>query len=177
MGNWIFPVKKVKLGSLFGAVDQWHKAPGHRGTDYNGFAVGEPLLAVNDGTIVLNRPLAQSTVLGNVVVLKTDNNHYFGYCHMNEPSPLPVGTVVKSGDVVGKAGNTGSASFGCHLHFTLSTAVEGVFGGKVFNAHDYIKGQIAKQKTVKPVAAPVAAPAHVDVKVCPTCKQEIAIAK
>jgi hypothetical protein len=176
MGNWIFPVKKVKLGSLFGAVDQWHKAPGHRGTDYNGFAIGEPLFAVNDGVIAVNK---FSAVLGNVVVLKVDN-HYFGYCHMNEPSPLKVGTVVKSGDVVGKAGNTGSASFGCHLHFTLSTIPEGVFGGKVYNAHDFIKSQIAKQKAAPAVkkavpavkkAAPAAKPA--DVKVCPTCKQEI----
>jgi murein DD-endopeptidase MepM/ murein hydrolase activator NlpD len=94
---------------------------------------------------------------------------------MNEPSPLKVGTVVKSGDVVGKAGNTGSASFGCHLHFTLSTKPDGVFAGKVYNAHEYIKGQIAKQKAVKPAApvAPVAAPVHADPKVCPTCKQEI----
>ena len=163
MYNWRQPVDKVKLGSLFGAVDQWHKPPGHRGTDYNGFAAGYALKAVGDGKIVLNQ---WSDVLGNVVVLQVVK-WYFGYCHMLEKSPLKIGTAVKSGDQVGKAGNTGSASAGCHLHFTLSLDKNGVFYGKVYNAHDFIvKMAAAEKKAPKPavaapaeaVAAPVAAP-------------------
>jgi len=157
MHLWRQPVKKVKLGSLFGAVDQWHKAPGHRGTDYNGFAAGEPLLAVYDGKIVLNK---WSDVLGNVVVLQV-GIYYFGYCHMLEKSPLNPGHPVKSGDVVGKAGNTGSASAGTHLHFTLSTTKDGVFYGKVYDAHKYIERQIKlqKEKIAAAAAAAAAAPA------------------
>jgi len=153
MHLWRHPVKKVKLGSLFGAIDQWHTAPGHRGTDYNGFASGEPLLAVYDGKIVVNK---WSDVLGNVVVLNV-GLYYFGYCHMLAASPLKVGTVVKSGDVVGKAGNTGSASAGTHLHFSLGTTPESVFYGKVYDAHKYIERQIKLQK--EKLAAAAAAPA------------------
>lgn len=154
MYNWRQPVDKVKLGSLFGAVDQWHKPPGHRGTDYNGFAAGYALKAVGDGKIVLNQ---WSDVLGNVVVLQV-GKWYFGYCHMLEKSPLKIGTVVKSGTQVGKAGNTGSASAGCHLHFTLSLDKNGVFYGKVFNAHDFIvKMAAAEKKAAQAAPAAVAA--------------------
>ena len=145
MLNWRQPVDKVKLGSLFGAVDQWHKAPGHRGTDYNGLPAGAPLKAVADGKIVLNK---WSDVLGHVVVLQVDK-YYFGYCHMLEASPLKVGTAVKSGAVVGKLGNTGSASAGNHLHFTMSNIPTGVFGGKVYDAHAWIEKMKAREVVAK----------------------------
>ena len=164
MHLWRQPVKHPKLGSLFGAVDQWHKAPGHRGTDYNGFAAGEPVLAVYDGKIVTNK---WSDVLGNVAVLQV-GKYYFGYCHMLEASPLKVGTVVKSGDVVGKAGNTGSASAGTHLHFTLGTTPEAVFYGKVYDAHKYIERQIKLQKIAIAEAATAPAPAAPVTPTAPT---------
>lgn len=163
MFNWRQPVDKVKLGSLFGAVDQWHKPPGHRGTDYNGFAAGYPLKAVGDGEIALNK---WSDVLGNVVVLKV-GKHYFGYCHMLNASPLKVGTKVKSGAIVGKAGNTGSASAGVHLHFSLGLTKDSVFYGKVYDAYTFINKMAASEKKVAAAAArkaklagdaPVAAP-------------------
>lgn len=156
--TWRHPVDKVHLGSTFGIIDQWHKAPGHRGTDYNGFAVGYPLKAVNDGKVVLNK---WSDVLGNVVVLKV-GSWYIGYCHMQKPSPIKVGKTVKSGDIIGAAGNTGSASAGVHLHATLSKDINGVFSGKVYDLYKYITKQIAAQKAaakapqVVPVVTPVA---------------------
>ena len=149
MFNWRQPVDKVKLGSKFGAVDQWHKPPGHRGTDYNGFAAGYALKAVGDGVIVLNK---WSDVLGNVVVLQV-GKHYFGYCHMLEASPLKVGTKVKSGAVVGKAGNTGSASAGVHLHFTLGLTKDAVFYGKVYDAYTFINKMAASEKKIAAAAA------------------------
>ncbi|CAB4129557.1 Peptidase M23 [uncultured Caudovirales phage] len=152
MYNWRQPVDKVKLGSRFGAVDQWHKPPGHRGTDYNGFAAGYALKAVGDGKIVINK---WSDVLGNVVVLQV-GKWYFGYCHMLEASPLKVGTAVKSGAVIGKAGNTGSASAGVHLHFTLSLDDQGVFYGKQFDGYEFLVKMIAGEKTLKARAAAAA---------------------
>lgn len=135
------PLKKgFKYGPLFGVVDTWHPN-GHRGTDYNGFGSGEPLLAVNDGVIVVNK---FSAVLGNVVVLQV-GKHFFGYCHMVTASPLKVGAKVTSGQVIGKAGTTGSASSGVHLHFTLSLLKEGVFGGKVYDADAFLKKVLASQ--------------------------------
>ena len=166
MFNWRQPVDKVKLGSLFGAVDQWHKPPGHRGTDYNGFAAGYPLKAVGDGVIALNK---WSDVLGNVVVLQV-GKHYFGYCHMLEASPLKVGTKVKSGAVVGKAGNTGSASAGVHLHFSLGLTKDSVFYGKVYDAYTFINKMAASEKKMKAAAAKKAAAAPAVAPVAPVAE-------
>lgn len=154
---WRHALDKYQRGPVFGVVDSWHPN-GHRGTDYNGFAGGTPLKAVNDGVIVVNK---FSAVLGNVVVLQV-GKHFFGYCHLNKPSPLKVGTKVKSGDVIGGAGTTGSASSGVHLHLTLSLLKEGVFGGKVYDAHAFLEKCIAAQKKTK---APVTTPK----KCCESC--------
>ncbi len=151
--TWRNPVSKFKRGTAFGVVDEKHPN-GHRGDDLNGFAFGTPLLAVNDGTIALSR---YSKILGNVVVLKVDNapwikskrSLYFGYCHMSEPTHLKVSSKVKSGTVIGYAGDTGY-SFGVHLHITLALTLEGVFYGKVWSAMGYLGRRIREQK--KPVA-------------------------
>lgn len=173
---WTMPLKgKYNYGPLFGVVDNWHPN-GHRGTDYNGFKGGTPLLAVNDGVIVVNK---FSAVLGNVVVLQT-GKQFWGYCHLDKPSPLKVGTKVVSGQTIGGAGTTGSASSGVHLHLTLSLLKDGVFGGKVYDADAFLKKAIAGQKAAAAKAAQPAAPVAPVVaetpaapKVCDACKQEI----
>ena len=147
MYNWRLPLDKFNRGPKFGVVDSWHPN-GHRGTDYNGFAAGYPCKAVGDGEVVLNQ---FSKVLGNIVVIKV-GKWFFGYCHLVKPSPLKVGTKVKSGDVVGGAGTTGSASSGVHLHFTLSLEQNGVIGGKVYDAHEFIIKMKAAEDKAK--AAP-----------------------
>lgn len=149
MAKWVMPLAKYKYGPLFGVVDSWHPN-GHRGTDYNGFPGGTKLFAVNDGTIVVNK---WSDGLGNVVVLQVGKN-FFGYCHMDKPSPLKVGTKVTSGQVIGGAGTTGKFSSGVHLHLTLGLTKDAVFAGKVYDADKFLKKAIAAQK-----AAPVEAPA------------------
>ena len=82
---------------------------------------------------------------------------------MDKQSPLKVGTKVKSGDSVGGAGTTGSASSGVHLHFTLSLTSGGGITGKVYDAHTFlqkmIKSEAAAAKAASkaaPVEAPVA---------------------
>lgn len=140
--NWRQPVDKVKITCVFGLKDTYHPN-GHRGTDYAGVPEGTPLKAVADGmTVVLNK---WSDVLGNVVVLQI-GSRFFGYCHMKDASPLKVGDKVNSGDVVGKMGNTGSASHGAHLHFTLGDKAESVFAGNVFDAHGFLNEKIAGEK-------------------------------
>lgn len=172
MGKWVMPLAKYKYGPLFGVVDSWHPN-GHRGTDYNGFGKGTKLFAVNDGTIVVNE---WSNGLGNVVVVAVPvvikgekKAAYFGYCHLDKPSPLPVGTRVKSGQVIGGAGTTGKFSSGVHLHLTLSFEKRGVFAGKVYDADKFIKTQIKLQEAAPAapaapatqVSTPAAAPAPV----------------
>jgi len=173
--NWRMPLDgKFKYGPLFGVKDSWHPN-GHRGTDYNGFKAGEPLLAVADGTIAL---VKFSKVLGNIVVLQVGGK-FFGYCHMQKPSKLKVGAKVKSGDVVGYAGTTGSASSGVHLHFTLGEDVNAVIGGKVYDADAFLKKKIAEEKALKketalPVVSEPVAPKAVEPKnTCPHCNKEI----
>lgn len=158
MSNWRLPFPKV--ADPFGSHSPERKAMGlgpHRGCDYNGFRAGTALPAVGDGVITLNK---WSDVLGWVVVLKV-GKHYFGYCHLNKQSPLKVGTAVKSGQSVGGAGTSGSASSGIHLHFTLSLLPEGVFAGKVYDAHGFLLTAIARE------AATFAHKQH-----CPTCTCE-----
>ena len=139
---WIMPLKgKFNYGPKFGVVDSWHPN-GHRGTDYNGFGKGHPLYAVNDGVIAVNQ---WSDGLGNVVVLQV-GTRFFGYCHMDKPSPLKVGTHVKSGDEIGVAGTTGKFSSGVHLHLTLSQDKNGVFAGKVYDADAFLLKVIGDQK-------------------------------
>lgn len=136
---WRYPLDKFKLGTKFGVVDAAHPN-GHRGTDYNGFPAGTPLKAVSDGTIALT---VYSKILGHVVVLKV-GIWYFGYCHMLQATDLKPGTKVQAGDVIGKAGTSGTASSGVHLHLTRGLTKNSVFMGKVYDAHWYLTKQIGK---------------------------------
>jgi murein DD-endopeptidase MepM/ murein hydrolase activator NlpD len=143
--NWRQPLDKFKITCVFGLKDEYHPN-GHRGTDYAGVPEGTPLKAVADGmTVVLNKGVKDSAVLGNVLVLQI-GSRFFGYCHMKEQSALKVGDKVNAGDVVGKMGNTGSASHGAHLHFTLSDTVAGVYSGTVMDAHQFLEDKIAGEK-------------------------------
>lgn len=179
MSNYRLPFPKV--ADPFGSHSAQRKSMGlgpHRGVDYNGFKAGTPLPAVGDGVITLNK---WTDVLGWVIELKV-GKHYFLYCHMNKQSPLKVGTKVKSGDSVGGAGTSGSASSGVHLHFTLSTTSGGGITGKVYDAHAFLVKKIAEEKAAakkKAVAAPKATPAApvaapaVAAAVCEHCKQPL----
>ncbi len=179
MSNYRLPFPKV--ADPFGSHSAQRKAMGlgpHRGVDYNGFKAGTPLPAVGDGVITLNK---WTDVLGWVVELKV-GKQYFMYCHMNKQSPLKVGTKVKSGDSVGGAGTSGSASSGVHLHFTLSLTSGGGITGKVFDAHGFLVKKIAAEKAAAkkkaaavkaaPAAPAVAAPVVADA-VCEHCKQPL----
>jgi murein DD-endopeptidase MepM/ murein hydrolase activator NlpD len=143
--NWRHPLDKFTITCVFGLKDTYHPN-GHRGADYAGVPEGTPVKAVADGmTVVLNKALKDSAVLGNVVVLQI-GSRFFGYCHLKEQSPLKVGDKVNAGDVVGKLGNTGSASHGAHLHFTLGDTDQSVFAGNVFDAHAFLADKIVSEK-------------------------------
>lgn len=137
---WRYPLDKFKLGTPFGVVDAAHPN-GHRGDDLNGVKEGTPLKAVNDGVIALS---VYSKVLGNIVVLRS-GIRYFGYCHMQKPTHLAVGTRVKSGEVIGYLGNTGEASSGPHLHLTAGFNKNSVMVGKVYSPVKFITKQIKAQ--------------------------------
>lgn len=74
-----------------------------------------PIVAVADGKVIANR---YSTSYGNLIVIDHGDGVSTSYNHMQERSPLEVGTPVKSGQVIGRVGSTG-LSTGNHLHFEV----------------------------------------------------------
>lgn len=173
--NWRLPFPAV--ADAFGTHSAERKAMGlgpHRGCDYNGcnqagkrvfkFGMGTPLVAVGNGVITLNK---WSEVLGWVVELKV-GKWFFLYCHMEKQSTLKVGAKVASGETVGFAGSSGSASSGPHLHFCLSLVSGGGITGKVYDAHTFLVKMIAaEKKALAPQGATTVTPASV--KHCATC--------
>ena len=71
--------------------------------------------AADSGVIKEN---AWHPLSGNYVVIDHNNGLYSYYAHMNDPSPLPVGTIVDKGEQIGVIGMTGNAS-GPHIHFYI----------------------------------------------------------
>ncbi len=100
-------------------IDSWHfpRSGGrvHLGQDM--FAVeGQPLLAVDDGTVVEMR--TGSGLGGTVIWLRTDGGHHWYYAHLSAFAPdLAPGDRVSRGQVVGAVGRTGNArTTPPHLH-------------------------------------------------------------
>ena len=106
----------------------------HRGVDFPQ-GEGTPIPAVADGVVRLR---VWNGCLGNVVVIGHADGMFSGYSHMREGSPLAEGTVVVSGQIVGRVGNTGSCSLGAHLHLTMSDHLDGYWTGTTVDPHAYI---------------------------------------
>ncbi len=88
----------------------------HSGVDFTP-GYGTPVHAIADG-VVVSRPMSGWGTY--VVIAHQVDGHtvYSGYAHMITGSAVPVGTVVKRGDVIGRVGNTGESS-GAHLHLSI----------------------------------------------------------
>jgi murein DD-endopeptidase MepM/ murein hydrolase activator NlpD len=113
----VLPIKgDLKLTSGFG----WRSFGGgqfHNGIDLvlkNKSVLGEPLFAPLSGEITANYFNDRG---GNQLVLDSGFAK-FGFAHLQNKSPLPVGSKVKKGQLIGYVGNTGTST-GAHLHFTL----------------------------------------------------------
>jgi hypothetical protein len=119
------------------AVD-WAKVKGDRLYDGSGstnqefYGFGAEVLAVADGTVVSAQDgIAESTPFeptspqfkesfgGNAVVIRIASGVYAFYAHLQTGSlKVRVGDRVRTGEVIGKLGNTGPST-GPHLHFGL----------------------------------------------------------
>jgi murein DD-endopeptidase MepM/ murein hydrolase activator NlpD len=84
----------------------------HYGLDYDG-AVGQPVLAANDGVVVLAG--ADFYWTGNCVFLDHGNGLFTVYFHMSKLT-VKTGDHVTSGQELGRVGATGRVT-GPHLHF------------------------------------------------------------
>lgn len=86
----------------------------HNGQDFPA-STGTPIRAAHAGTVWWN---AKDTKGGGNGIQIGAKNYSTLYMHMKELSKLKVGTKVKSRDVIGYVGSSGSAT-GPHLHFML----------------------------------------------------------
>lgn len=112
MYGYVYPISRGahSYGDGLGA------GRGHQGQDVLANC-GLPLIAARAGTVYYND--YQAGGAGNYLVINikgSGKSHV--YMHMSEPSPLKVGTKVKTGQRVGTLGTTGRSS-ACHLHFEI----------------------------------------------------------
>jgi len=110
---------KIRLTSPFG----WrvHPVTGtrqfHNGADLVFRDVkteGQPIFAPLAGKVTKNWT---DSIGGNSVVVDSGFVK-FGFAHMQNKSPYPVGTIVQKGQLIGYVGNTGRST-GAHLHLTM----------------------------------------------------------
>lgn len=125
----------------FGVVDADHPN-GHRGVDFAP-AGGGTLTAVSDGVVVRNE---YQSALGWVVTVRAADGCYWSFCHMAAQSPIPVGSAVTRGTVMGAVGNTGTATLGRHLHFTMSGMSSDPSAGPVFDPITYISARVKPKR-------------------------------
>ena len=101
----------------------------------NWLGYGADVLAVADGIVAdakddiseyelistAQQPMALQNASGNYVSLNLGDGRYAFYEHLKHGSiKVKVGDFVKSGQVIGHLGNSGSSSSGPHLHFHVS---------------------------------------------------------
>jgi len=77
--------------------------------------MGTPVKSVADGTVIFS---AWTSETGHVVIVKHSGGFISVYKH-NTAIHKEQGDLVKSGEVIASAGNTGEFSTGPHLHFEL----------------------------------------------------------
>jgi murein DD-endopeptidase MepM/ murein hydrolase activator NlpD len=85
----------------------------HQGLDFR-VPTGTPVLAMNDGTVLLARPLYFE---GNFVVIDHGQGLETLYLHLSE-FKVKEGDAVKRGQEIGRSGGTGRAT-GPHLHVSV----------------------------------------------------------
>lgn len=108
--------------SGYSYVDSWgapRSQGGHEGTDILA-PRGTPLLAVANATV--ERLSRIETGLGGIRVwLRDGSGHQYYYAHMESiETGLQVGAAVRTGQVLGRVGNSGDARGGpTHVHFEI----------------------------------------------------------
>lgn len=89
---------------------------GHNGIDIAA-ALGTPIRAAAQGTVVISRSGGWNGGYGNYVVIQHSNGMQTLYAHMNTVN-VSVGETVNKGEQIGTMGTTGKST-GVHLHFEV----------------------------------------------------------
>ena len=132
----IFPVRGAhnfgNSGARFGAGRSGHS---HQGQDV--FAkCGTKMVAARAGRVQFNQ---YHSAAGYYVVIdgyKTDYDYV--YMHLQSRSPFHAGDRVKTGQMIGRVGDTGNAQ-GCHLHYEMWGAPGWYDGGEPFDPLHFLK--------------------------------------
>lgn len=113
------PIISAKFGMRVHPISGEYKP--HNGVDV-AIPSGTPLYAITDGKveIAVNDQGSSTTSWGNYVKIKHTDGTSALYGHMSTVM-VTVGQTVKSGQVIGKSGNSGSST-GAHLHFEFYDA-------------------------------------------------------
>ncbi len=107
---WVLPFRGYRVTSLYG--QRWGRL--HAGVDLGGIPTGTQIHAVRDGKVILS---GWDGGYGNAVRIDHGNGLVTVYGH-NSKLFVKVGDIVKAGDLISAAGNTGH-SFGTHLHLEI----------------------------------------------------------
>lgn len=134
MYGFIFPVRAPhSYGDGIGAPRAGHT---HQGQDVMA-ACGSRMVAARAGTVYYND---YDSAAGWYIVINTRANggRSMAYMHMPRQSPLKVGARVKTGQPIGRVGETGDAT-ACHLHFELWSGPGWYQGGTFLNPTPSLK--------------------------------------
>ena len=104
----LFPPVKGTISEVFNTKDKHYAVDVVTSKD-------APVKATADGTVIFSEWTAQT---GYVIIIEHANNLISVYKH-NSVLTKEQGELVKAGEVIAAAGNTGELSTGPHLHFEL----------------------------------------------------------
>ena len=112
-GSFIDPLPGKEIGTIFGVRRVINKVPksSHSGVDI-GADEGEPVMAPNDGVVVL---VDDQFFSGNSVILDHGQGIYTMFFHLSTVE-VRRGQAVQKGDVIARVGSTGRST-GPHLHW------------------------------------------------------------
>lgn len=132
----IFPVRGRhdygSAGARFGSGRAGHS---HQGQDV--FAkCGTKMVAARAGTVKFNQYHAAA---GYYLIIDGYKSDYdYAYMHLQERSAFRPGDEVKTGQMIGRVGDSGNAS-GCHLHYEMWGAPGWYRGGSPVDPYRYLK--------------------------------------
>ncbi|MDC8004941.1 peptidoglycan DD-metalloendopeptidase family protein [Aureisphaera galaxeae] len=130
-----------------------YERSGTRNEDY--YAFGKPIYAVCDALLYKvttgvedNRPgiMNPTQMLGNSVILKTENEEYIVYAHFEkETVKVKEGDFVKRGQYLGNCGNSGNSTEAhLHIHIQDGPNVLGDIGVKCYFDSLWINGTLER---------------------------------
>jgi len=130
-----------------------YKNNGEENEDY--YAFEKELIAPCDAEVVLvvdgikdNKPGEFNSyyIIGNTVILKTNNDEYLLFAHFKQNSIIvKQGENVKKGELLGLCGNSGNSSEP-HLHFHIQNVedINKATGAKSYFEEIYVNGELKK---------------------------------